>query len=215
MPAGGDPAALARRLSGLGVEAGELVVDAGCGTGRYTEALRNAGFRVVGVDASEALLNVARGRAPEVTFVCADLLAWEPDEPAAAVLCRGVLNDLVDDRARGGAFRSFRSWLRPGGVLLADVRDWEATAARYADASTHERTATRDGRTLRFASDTRLDPERHLMLVHERYDGETYDFTMRCWTADELRDHAAAAGFAEVDVRPGAAPDRLALVARS
>ena len=87
------------------------------------------------------------------------------------MLCRGVLNDLLDDRDRHAAFAAFAAWLRPGGVLLADARDWQATAARYAVTSRHERSATAPGRSLAFTSETVLDHDRRRMLVRERYTG--------------------------------------------
>jgi hypothetical protein len=111
-------------------------------------------------------------------------------------------------------------------VLVADVRDWESTRARYADAGTRERSVRSDGRELQYATDTTLDRTRRLMLVRERYRGrdegvdvdQRYEFVMRCWTDRELRACARAAGFTEVDVRRGAgagiAPDRLLAVAR-
>jgi SAM-dependent methyltransferase len=225
-PAGGGVDDVARRLRSLGVVAGSLVIDAGCGTGRYSRALAALGLRVIGVDRSEALIDQARARAADATFVCADLLSWRPPEPAAGVLCRGVLNDLTGDGERRAAFRAFGSWLRPGGILLADVRDWEATAARYAAQSRHERSVNWRGRTLQFVSDTELDSDRHLMHVRERYIGtvdgvgvdQSYDFVMRCWTPEEVRDHVAEAGLAALELCPGAeagmAPDRLSLVAR-
>jgi hypothetical protein len=49
-----------------------------------------------------------------------------------AILCRGVLNDLVDDSAREAAFDAFASALQPRGVLILDVREWDASAARKA-----------------------------------------------------------------------------------
>jgi SAM-dependent methyltransferase len=205
-PAGGPVDAVIERLADAGVPAGGVVIDAGCGTGRYASALAEAGFRVIGIDRSPALLAQARGSA---TYVCADLLDWQPPEPAAAVLCRGVLNDLIDDGERAAALAAFGTWLRPDGVLLADVRDWDATAARYADHPRPRRSV--DG--LEFSSETELDPARHLMRVRERYDGEPSAFAMRPWTEAEVRAHAAAAGFASVDVR--LVGDRLFVLARS
>jgi SAM-dependent methyltransferase len=224
-PAGGSVDHVARLLGSLGVGSDALVVDAGCGTGRYSEGLAARGFRVIGIDRSEPLIEQARLRTSSTAFLCADLLAWQPPAKADAVLCRGVLNDLTADSERRAAFAAFSSWLVPGGVLLADVRDWDATAARYADAPPHQRSVSRDGRPLRFTSETTLEEDRHMMVVHERYGGfvdgvevdERYDFVMRCWTAEELRDCSAAAGFAKIEVRPGAqagiASDRLLLTA--
>lgn len=224
-PAGGSAQQVVDTLVSLGVGAGSLVLDAGCGTGRYSEALAAHGFRVIGIDRSEALIEQARARVADAVFTCADLLRWRPPELADAVLCRGVLNDLTDDVDRRAAFAALSSWLRPGGVLLADVREWAATADRYASEQQYERSVGRKGRALRFSSRTTLEPRRRLMHVHEHYVGsvddvdvdERYEFAMRCWTAGEVRDHIASAGFTSLELRPdveaGIAPDRLLVVA--
>jgi glycine/sarcosine N-methyltransferase len=179
-----------------------------------------------GWTAEASLVEQVRARSTGARFVCADLLAWDPGERVAAVLCRGVLNELMADADRRAAFTSFASWIRPGGVLLADVRDWRATAARYAARHSHDSVARRAGREVRFSSTTRLEHSRRLMCIRERYAGtvdgvavdETYDFSMRCWTAEELTACAPTAGFATVEVRRGAdediAANRLLLVAR-
>ena len=180
----------------------------------------------MGVDRHAPLVEQARALSTGASFECADLLAWDPGERVAAVLCRGVLNELIADADRRAAFTSFASWLRPGGVLLADVRDWRATAARYATPRAHDSQVRRAGREVRFSSTTRLDHARHLMCIRERITGtidgaavdESYDFSMRCWSAAEVTACAGAAGFATVDIRRGpdadVAADRLVLVAR-
>jgi SAM-dependent methyltransferase len=225
-PAGGSVEQVARMLVGSGTSCGSLVLDAGCGTGRYAEGLAAFGFRVIGLDRSEALIEQARARSSGAVFVCADLLAWRPPEVADAVLCRGVLNDLTADSERRSVFAILGSWLGPDGVLLADVREWEATAVRYANEPPHAHSVNLRGRTLQFSSATTLDSGRHLMQVHEHYVGtvdgievnESCDFEMRCWTAEELRSYIAAAGFTDLELRRGAeagiAPDRLLVVAR-
>jgi hypothetical protein len=110
-------------------------------------------------------------------------------------------------------------------VLVGDVRGCEATARRYEDGLRHERRVAAGDDVLHYVGDTTLDGERRLMLVHERYTGSvagarvdaTYDFTQRCWTAEEVRDHSAGAGLASIDVvdgeRAGIAADRLLIVA--
>jgi SAM-dependent methyltransferase len=216
----------AAAFASLGVGADSLIVDAGCATGRYAAALADAGFRVIGVDRSAALLEQARSRTTSAVFVHADFLRWRPHEPADGVLCRGVLNDLISDDDRRAAIEAFAAWLCVGDVLLADVREWTATAARYANAPHHTRSASQPGRRLEFTSHTTLDPERRLLLLRERYVGsvdgadmeESHDFLMRCWTAEELRDRCAAAGFTSIRLQAGAeagiAEDRMLLTAR-
>jgi glycine/sarcosine N-methyltransferase len=225
-PAGGTVDQLTARLRSLGLGPRSLVIDAGCGTGECATGLAARGYRVIGVDRSEALIEQARRKTETARFVVGDVLEWRPAQAADAVVCRGMLNDLTADAERRGAFEAFASWLAADGVLLADIRDWESTAARYASGLRHERTAIRPDGTLRFSSETTLEPDRHQMLVHERYVGhvagcdvdERHDFVMRCWTATEISDYARSAGFDRFEVVRGAdadiAADRLLVVAR-
>jgi 2-polyprenyl-3-methyl-5-hydroxy-6-metoxy-1,4-benzoquinol methylase len=74
-PAGGRAEHVASMLLCEGASRGSLVLDAGCGTGRYAQGLVTFGFRVSGLDRSEAIIEQARARASSAMFVCADLLA--------------------------------------------------------------------------------------------------------------------------------------------
>src|SRR3954454_11135879 len=53
------------------------VLDAGCGTGRVAIELAHRGFSVVAVDADEAMLQAARAKAPELTWLHADLVEMD------------------------------------------------------------------------------------------------------------------------------------------
>jgi len=68
---------------------GELVLDAGCGTGRNIGRLRLQGSNPVGIDFSFGMLTVARRAYPDVPLAIADLEEPLPfkNESFAAVLC--------------------------------------------------------------------------------------------------------------------------------
>ena len=53
--------------------AADSVLDAGCGTGRVAIELSRRGHDVVGVDVDEAMLEAARAKAPDLTWVQGDL----------------------------------------------------------------------------------------------------------------------------------------------
>jgi SAM-dependent methyltransferase len=53
------------------------VLDAGCGTGRVAIELANHGVDVVGVDIDTSMLATARSRAPEVSWVEADMTSLD------------------------------------------------------------------------------------------------------------------------------------------
>jgi SAM-dependent methyltransferase len=53
------------------------VLDAGCGTGRVAIELARRGVEVVGVDVDPSMLATARGLAPDLTWVDADLTEFD------------------------------------------------------------------------------------------------------------------------------------------
>jgi trans-aconitate 2-methyltransferase len=118
-------------LERLELEGDELVLDAGCGSGRVTEALaeRLPRGRVIAVDQSRSMVDAARrrladsgapgsGAAPraEVDIRVADLLDVELEERVDAILSTATFHWISDhDRL----FRRLRGLLRPGGRLVA------------------------------------------------------------------------------------------------
>jgi SAM-dependent methyltransferase len=97
--------------------AGRLVLDAGCGGGRYARVVGGHGARVIGVDLSAAVEKAAALCAglPDVAIVQADLL----DLPIAEgsfdlVYSIGVLHHTPDPR---GAFHQIARRVKPGGRL--------------------------------------------------------------------------------------------------
>lgn len=103
---------------------GGKVMDAGCGTGTLALQLAGAGYRVTGVDLSEALLTVARGkdRESQVRWVQGDITRLALGETFDGITCvSDVLNHLPGLDEWEEAFRSFHRHLDPGGWLYFDV----------------------------------------------------------------------------------------------
>ncbi len=189
---------IATELFRRGVKRGGDVFDAGCGTGSHALALAQRGFHVVGLDREPAMIAEARSKAAErplsVSFVIGDLRDPLPTASYDAILCRGVLNDVIDDRSRDACFAVFADGLRSGGLIVLDVREWHATSRRKTLHPVYEHTIeTKRGR-LSFRSTTILQLDTRTLQIHEehRLDGDGnsgtsgYEFAMRCWTHDEL-----------------------------
>jgi SAM-dependent methyltransferase len=208
-PVSQECAAITAWLSDRGVLPGATLLDAGCGTGRYARELARRGYVVEGVDQSSELIGTAsqsiHGHGSSVSFRVGDILAL-PVALYDAVLCRGVLNDFVTDDARISAFSAFARTLRRPGVLILDVREWEATKDRKEREPVFRRTVTTDRGRLTFTSTTKLDPENRQLLLSETHtlvddDGEhssDYHFVMRCWTRTELESALERNGFGSV-----------------
>ncbi|MGI8402117.1 MAG: class I SAM-dependent methyltransferase [Gemmatimonadaceae bacterium] len=104
--------------------AGKLVLDVGCGAGRFAEIALQAGARVVALDYSSAvdacwsnlsahkLLSVVQGDIFALPFAVGQF---------DFVYCFGVLQHTPDPE---GAFRSLPPHLRPGGRLAVDIYPW-------------------------------------------------------------------------------------------
>jgi trans-aconitate methyltransferase len=111
-----------RVLERLPLRGDETVVDQGCGAGRLTEVLldRLPRGRVVAIDASEAMLESARGRlgrfGDRVSFARADAATWVAPAPVDAVFSTAAYHWVKDHDA---LFASIARSLRPGGLLVA------------------------------------------------------------------------------------------------
>ncbi|MCB9595559.1 MAG: class I SAM-dependent methyltransferase [Sandaracinaceae bacterium] len=109
------------------LEAGDLVVDVGCGTGISSRALADRGLRVVGVDPNEAMLEAARREGGEVRYVRSDAetldasVLGEGVERCDAIVGAQSFHWIDLDRA----LPRFRALLRPEGRVIAfwNLRD--------------------------------------------------------------------------------------------
>jgi SAM-dependent methyltransferase len=110
--------------------AGATVADLGCGIGLpVTRALTGHRLRVIGVDFSAVQLARARHLVPAARLVRADMTALHlrPASLDAVVSFYALIHvPLADQQA---LFPRIRSWLRPGGYLLAitGAQRWTGT----------------------------------------------------------------------------------------
>ncbi|WP_422746878.1 class I SAM-dependent DNA methyltransferase [Mycobacterium sp. WMMD1722] len=114
----GEADLVERLLRGNG---GMRVLDAGCGTGRVAVELATRGFEVVGVDADPRMLDTARGKAPDVTWLEADL-ADPPDSMGAdfdLIVLAGNVMIFVAPGTEGAVLTALATRLRPGGLLVS------------------------------------------------------------------------------------------------
>jgi SAM-dependent methyltransferase len=108
-------------LALVGDVAGRRILDAGCGSGPLSAALRDRGALVTGIDASAGMLALARRRlGDDVALHVVDLSDRLPFDDGAFddVVASLVLHYLED---WGPTLAELRRVLRPGGRLIASV----------------------------------------------------------------------------------------------
>lgn len=138
---GEDVFAPARRVVRLGAR---TVLDAGCGSGHLSRFLANEGIEVVGFDIDSEMIEVARSRAPEITWLRGDIVSIDLGRTFDAVLVAGnVLNFVAPERipaavTRMASFVDGDGWLcsafsREGRFDLADYESWALGAGLTLD----------------------------------------------------------------------------------
>ena len=112
---------LRRCLGGdLSVVAGKTVLEAGCGAGRFTEILLDAGAKVFACDLSAAIeANFENCEGSEKYFVCQGDIMELPVAPQSfdIVLCLGVIQHTVNSEK---TIEALANYVKPGGVLIID-----------------------------------------------------------------------------------------------
>jgi ubiquinone/menaquinone biosynthesis C-methylase UbiE len=95
-------------------------LDAACGTGRHAAHLAAAGHRVVGVDTTDAMLQVARAKVPDADFRLGRLEALPLDDASVDLVTCTLALTHVEELAP--VMREFARVLRPGGqAILSDI----------------------------------------------------------------------------------------------
>ncbi len=176
---------------------GGLVADLGCGSGRFARLLLRAGYGVWGVDSSEAMIAMARERAPEGRFEPGSLFeAAIPPCRAAVALGEGI------NHARGAAatarlFRRVYAALEPGGVFVLDF----SGPGRVPDPG--EQRSWKEGEGWAVMVETSGDAGRRQLrrriVCYRDVDGDYRKseevHRLRLYPAEEVADQLRAAGF--------------------
>ena len=112
-------------LTEQGVKEG-LVLDLGCGTGSLTELLAAAGYDMIGVDASEEMLELAYEKkavsGSDILYLCQDMRELELYGTVEAVIsvC-DCMNYILEYEDLVQVFRLVNNYLDPGGVFIFDL----------------------------------------------------------------------------------------------
>ena len=129
----------ARTRAALALEAGDHVLDVGCGPGLLVREMAEAvgaGGRVTGIDTSAAMLELAADRCaglPQVRLADDDLRALSAaDASFDAIACTQVLLFIEDVPA---ALAELARTLKPGGRIAVLETDWRGCILNTGDAA--------------------------------------------------------------------------------
>ncbi len=101
------------------------MLDAGCGTGRVAIELAQRGHHVVGVDLDPAMLDLARNKAPQLSWIQGDLASTVISGDAGerrlfdAAVAAGNVMIFLERGTEAAVMANVAAHLRPGGVLVA------------------------------------------------------------------------------------------------
>jgi len=101
-------------------ETSEMALDVCCGEGYYARMLHEIGYKVSGVDISEKMIEVARGKSPGIEYHCsdaADMPFLTSDFFDLTVCSMG----LIDTPDLGGTLKEIHRVMKPGGCLIVSI----------------------------------------------------------------------------------------------
>lgn len=113
---------IVERLLLTRVKPGAAVLDVCCGTGQFTEAVRQEGYELTGIDASGEMIAFARENAPEAALAVADARSFSLGRKFdAAYSVFESLNHIPDTEGLVRTFRCVHRHLKPGAPFLFDL----------------------------------------------------------------------------------------------
>lgn len=141
-------------VEALGLNAGDRVLDVGCGPGRHAHELARRGLVVHGVDISQRFIDLATQEAPPgATFERLDAraLSFQAEFDAAICLCQGAFGLMTVPGENQSVLTGIAEALRPRGMVALSAFS-SYFAVKYHDSATfdaatgisHERTEIRD-----------------------------------------------------------------------
>ena len=111
-------------LEEYGITSG-LVLELGCGTGKMTRLLDQAGYELIGIDRSEEMLQIAKeaeGDLEDILYLLQDMREFELYGTVRAVVsvCDSI-NYILEEEELVQIFKLVNNYLDPGGIFIFDM----------------------------------------------------------------------------------------------
>jgi SAM-dependent methyltransferase len=187
---------------------GAAVLDACCGPGRHSLEFASRGYRVTGIDITEAYLEAARESAAawnvaaKTRFLHADIRKFEAREAFDLAInlytSFGYFADQAEDLA---ALRRLRGVLKDGGALILETTGKETAVRDFTPGESFER----GGWHVRteFEVVGSWEGLRNRWMLSRGSECVDHAFVLRLYSGTELRRALLDSGFAEVRILGG------------
>jgi SAM-dependent methyltransferase len=185
-------------------------LDLGCGTGTLAILMAEAGWKMIGLDLSEAMLAQAKQKALDagqaVEFVQQDMRGFRIEEPVALVTSfYDTVNHLLFAEDLQSMFHGVARALLPGGLFVFDVNS-EATFRQLWGGATHFIDAPRASTVYRTSYDAETRLAKGLVTGFlrrgNRYEKFEEEIVERYWPPEEMAPRLAAAGLGLIRREP-------------
>ena len=200
------------------VPVARTLLDVACGTGLHLQHLVRH-FDCVGIDLDAAMLDVARGRCPDVVLIQADMVELELGRTFDAVVCLFSSIGYVETEERlRAAIAAMARHLNPGGTLI--VEPW-LTPDRWIDGHIGMLTVDDPARKICRINRSRLEDGCTVMEFHylavsaEGVERFTEEHRLGLFTWDQYRGAFEDAGLETTIDKTGGPMGRGLLTGRS
>jgi SAM-dependent methyltransferase len=196
------------------------ILELGCGTGRVALVLAAHGFRVTGLDLSEQMLNVFRGKlsekpsiADKISLVHGDMAHFRLDRKFTLIIAPfRAFQSLTADKDIDNALACIREHLADGGIFIVNVFNPRRTMDEswcYGETVQWERLDEATGNyVVKKHWGDKIDTAGQVIYPHFAFEitytnGKTEritdDLRLKYYYKDQLRDRVVAAGLEVAD----------------
>ena len=183
------------------------VLDLTCGTGSQVFYLTERGYKVTGSDFSPALLDIAREKAHkaniDIKFIDGDMRTLKVGNFDAAITMFNAVGHLTKNDFET-AMENIGGNLKSGGIYVFDIYNLGAMNDRAVNNLAMDTTKTANRTKIHNIQYSTLDRKSGLLTSHDKYTIQkiaepseqfSHKFTLKIYTASELRDMLARNGF--------------------
>ena len=148
----------------------QTAVDVGCGSGEHVKELHQRGWKILGIDISPTMIEVAKTRHPSCKFEVGDMAKYNLKTPVDSIICMfGSFNYLFETEEIRNFLSNINRNLKPAGIFILET--WNAEPIRKIKRKpiSHVSTVKSGGSTIRRNRGFRLYRSEGSVMVEVNY----------------------------------------------